>query len=77
MLFAFQPTDEDVKTVVEQIFCQECSFERAEALLEKLDKKKIAEAALHGDDLEKQAEYAQEEIAVQLKSLFDSETPAS
>jgi hypothetical protein len=74
MLFAFQSSAEDVKLVLEQKFQQECSFERAEELLAKLDHKKIENMALCGDDLEEQTEWAQAEIEKQLRALFESQT---
>lgn len=63
---AFQISDEDVANVLTD---QGQSADDAAMLLLQLDHAAVEKAALEGDDLDQQAEYAREEIRRQLAEL--------
>lgn len=65
---AFEITVEDVMQVCSEND-KEVSYEEAEKLYDQLDLVKVTEAALHGDEMEQQTDYAYEEIKRQLKEL--------
>lgn len=65
---AFEITAEDVMNVCSGLG-KDIEFDEAERLLDELDRVKVTEAALHGDDMEQQTVYAHEEIERQLKEL--------
>lgn len=65
---AFEITVEDVILVCSENG-KEVSYEEAEPLYGLLDLVKVTEAALHGDEMEQQTDYAYEEIKRQLKEL--------
>lgn len=73
---AFEATAEDVVAAA-QSRDFELDMDVAEQLLPSLNAAAIEKAALHGDDLDDQTRYAQEEIASQLeaKGLLQTHAP--
>ena len=69
-MFGFEVTPEDVSIVIGEREGKPCSEERATVILKWLDRGAIEKAALHGDDIDEQTKYAQEEIQNQLKSIL-------
>jgi hypothetical protein len=59
-MFAFEVTPEDVQQVMN------CSEEEAEKLFDRLDLYAVEKAALYGNDIEEQTQYAYTEIKQQL-----------
>lgn len=73
---AFEITAEDVVAAA-QSRGVELDLDTAEGLIPSLDASAIEKAALHGDDIDDQTRYAQEEIASQLdsKGLLQTRAP--
>lgn len=69
MTFAFDITEEDIIAAAREHLGEGVTFDEAEGLMHKLDRAKIAEAALYGNDLETQTTYAVEAIAEQLREM--------
>jgi hypothetical protein len=71
LMNAYQPTSEDVWNVLSsnplQIILEESLERLSERLIADLDFQLIEEAALYGDDLDEQTNYANDEIARQLR----------
>jgi hypothetical protein len=65
MNMAFEVTVEDVMN------CFKCDEDLATELFDMLDCDAVADAALYGDDMDSQTEYAYDEIKQQLKSEFN------
>ena len=63
---AFEISVEDVMQVCSE-HGREVTYEEAEKLYDGLDRVKITEAALHGDEMEQQTDYAYDEIGCQLR----------
>lgn len=67
MSLAFEITEEDI----ENVFCNNCihTTRDLKEILKLLDLKAVEKAALYGNDLETQTNYAYDEIGRQLKTL--------
>lgn len=68
MSLAWETTTEDISNVLDQHGVA-YTDQHLDHWHDLLDHDKIEEAALHGNDMEKQTEYAYEEIARQLKEM--------
>ena len=66
--YAFEVTPEDIITVCNELGTTIDEI-KANSIISKLDMKKIVDAALFGDDIDEQTEYAHEEIKDQIKEL--------
>jgi hypothetical protein len=70
MSFAWQTTEEDISAVLANTKLDEIS--NSEFYMDKLDHNKIAEAALFGDDLETQTDFAYQEIEKQIREIIET-----
>ena len=69
MCFGFEITEEDVFNVYHNKFQKAVSMEKAERVFSLLNQDKIQKAALYGNDIATQTEYAYKEISQQIKEL--------
>lgn len=69
MTIAFDISEEDIIAAAKEHLGIDLSFDEAEGLMNKLDRSKIEEAALYGNDLETQTTYAVEAISEQLHEM--------
>lgn len=69
MCFAFEITEDDVANVYHNKFQKAVSDDKVERVFNLLNFQKIEKAALYGDDISVQTEYAYKEIADQIKQL--------
>lgn len=68
MGYAFEITTEDVLTVMQQLGI-EGGEEKAEEFFNELDTGAVEKAALYGDDMDEQTEYAYKEIREQIAGM--------
>ncbi|MBI6727140.1 hypothetical protein YA0089_26360 [Pseudomonas viridiflava] len=69
MSTAFGISVDDIKTVASERLGVELSDERAEDLFDDINGRAVELAALHGDEMDEQTEYAHVEIKEQLIDL--------
>lgn len=74
MTHAFPISDEDVMLTMNDLLGTPCDINRASDLLSQIDQQRVEEAALWGNDLEEQTNYAHQDIRDQLvaKGLADT-----